>query len=550
MTPRWLRRAQRALWWTAAALAGLWLGERAIDLAWPYPLAQLRALPHSTVVVARDGTWLRVVPTPMGERVLPLAWAQCPDVLRTAVLAGEDERFFAHGGVDWWAGLRALAGNVAAGRVVSGASTLTMQVVRIVEPRPRTLWSKAVEIVRARQLERLLGKEQIASVWLEQVPMGGTLRGLDAAARFWFGRPAVELDAGSAAALVAMVPAPSARSPQRRPALLRARRDALLARMVERGMLPAPVGAAAIAGDLGMQPHAWPWLAPHAADASLRGTAPGERPAVVDSGVDLELQLRVQRQVQGLTDLPGDGLAVVVVRRVDGRVPVVLGDRDGAAPLDLSARPRSAGSTLKPFLYALAHERGAIAPGSLLEDLPRVFDDWQPANFDRRWLGRARAGDALATSSNLAAVRCLEALGAESFGRLLQQLGLRDGARELHLDGALGTDAVAPRSLALAYRRFVDEPATLGLSPATVAWTLRALQRLPLVAGQTRAGDVAWKSGTSSGRRDAWCVGITADHVVVVWLGNRDGRGLADLVGVRSANRLLAAVLAVLPTSI
>lgn len=536
------------LLWTCSLFAGLWLGERALDVVWPYPLAQLQALPQSIVVTAADGTWLRVAPTPAGERVLPLAWAQCPDVLRAAVLAGEDERFFAHAGVDWLAGLRALADNVVSGRVVSGASTLTMQVVRIVEPRPRTLWSKAVEVLRARQLERALDKEAIASVWLTQVPMGGTLRGFDAAARHWFGKAATGLDAAEAAALVAMVPAPSARAPHRRPQLLRSRRDALLQRLHEQGAIATDVADVARARELGMQRHGWPWLAPHGCDAALAALV-GERPAVVATDLDLEAQLRVQRVVRDTIGLPGDGLAVVVLRRCDGRLVAVLGDRDPRAPLDLSRRPRSAGSTLKPFLYALAQQRGAIAAATLVDDLPRAFDDWQPANFDRRWLGRARAGDALATSSNLAAVRCLEAVGPGAFAALLRALGLRTDERVLHLDGALGTDAVTPRQLAFAYWRFVAEPGSVGLSPASATWTLRALARLPLVAGHGRAGDVAWKSGTSSGRRDAWCVAITAEHVVVVWLGNRDGRGLADLVGVRSANRLLAAVLAVLATS-
>jgi penicillin-binding protein 1C len=186
-----------------------------------------------------------------------------------------------------------------------------------------------------------------------------------------------------------------------------------------------------------------------------------------------------------------------------------------------------------------------VSVQGFVDDLPRAFDDWRPANFDRGWLGRTRAGDALATSSNLAAVRCLETVGTAPFAELLGLLGLHDDERPLHLDAALGTSAVSPRRLAQAYWRFVERPDDAGLSRSSVEWTLQSLRRLPLVAGQTRPGDVAWKSGTSSGRRDAWCVGITDDHVVVVWLGNRDGRGLPDLVGVRTANRLLAAVLAV-----
>jgi penicillin-binding protein 1C len=315
--------------------------------------------------------------------------------------------------------------------------------------------------------------------------------------------------------------------------------------MHERGHLDARALAEALARDLGMQRHPWPWRAPHACDGALAELGTGERPDVLAVGIDLELQQRVQRVVNEQPDLPGDALAVVVVRRDDGSLPVVLGDRDPRAPLDLSRCRRSAGSTWKPFLYALARERGAVSVQGFVDDLPRAFDDWRPANFDRGWLGRTRAGDALATSSNLAAVRCLEAVGTGPFAELLRELGLHDDERPLHLDAALGTAAVSPRRLALAYWRFVERPLDAGLSRASVQWTLQSLRRLPLVAGRTRAGDVAWKSGTSSGRRDAWCVGITDDHVVVVWLGNRDGRGLPDLVGVRTANRLLAAVLAV-----
>jgi penicillin-binding protein 1C len=540
--PRW-RRLRRAACWLVAGWLLLLAGERALEQLWPYPLAALRALPVSTVVTAADGVWLQVTATPAGERVLPLRWRDCPPAAQLVILASEDERFFDHAGVDLRALARAALANAAAGRVVSGASTLTMQVVRMVEPRPRTLWSKCVEIVRARQLERCLDKETIASTWLTQAPMGGTLRGFEAAARHWFGRPFAQLQAHEVAALVAMAPAPSARAPHRRPELLRARRDALLARLAACGALAPADVAAAQARDLGMARHGWPWLAPHLCAAALASSPAASRPPVLATAASLGLQQRLEGIARD-ADAPGTGLAIVVLRRRDGAMAALLGDRDPRAPLDLSRRRRSAGSTLKPFLYALAHGMGGIGPQSLLDDLPRSYDDWRPANFDRRWLGRTRADDALATSSNLVAVRCLERVGADAFADLLQQLGLGTHDRMLHLDGALGTDAVSPLGLARAYWRFVDRPESVGLSPAAVEWTLAAMRRLPLVAGQSRAGDVAWKSGTSSGRRDAWCVGVTGEAIAVVWLGNHDGRGLPELVGVRSANRLLAAVLA------
>lgn len=525
------------------AAAVLLFAERVLGWCWPYPIERLHALPVSTVVTAADGTWLRVVPTPAGERVLPLRWRDLPPHAQALVLAAEDERFFAHSGVDLPALARAAIDNIFAGRVVSGASTLTMQVVRLVEPRPRTVWSKCVEVLRARQLERLLDKETIAGVWLTQVPMGGTLRGLEAAARTWFGRPLAELDGVDTAALVAMVPAPSLRSPQMRPALLQNRRDALLLRWGH------PVGTRG----LGMTRHAFPWHAPHLCDAVLVGRARADLPAVLPTACDPGLQQRLQQlAAAAAADVPGDGIAVVVLARGDGSLRALVGDRDPWAPLNLGLCRRSAGSTLKPFLYALAHERGSLGPATLLEDLPRSYDDWQPANFDRRWHGRLRADDALAVSSNLTAVRCLEAVGAAEFGELLRRLGLRSSGSSsrhigaLHLDAALGTDAVTPLGLARAYAAVADRPESVGLSPAAATWMLDAMRRLPIVHGSARAGDVAWKSGTSSGKRDAWCVAVTERDVVVVWLGNKDGRGLADLVGVRTATRVGAEIVGLL----
>jgi len=535
---RWCRRAAFAVLF---AVLGAVAAERALERCWPYPLDRLRALEVSTVVEAADGTWLRVVPTNCGERVLPLRWNEAPALLRRAVLASEDERFFAHGGADWLAIGRATLGNLRAGRVVSGASTLTMQVVRIVEPRPRTLPNKFLELLRARQLERCAGKQQIASIWLQQVPMGGTLRGFAAAARYWFGRPIAELDAAELAALVAMVPAPSARSPLRHPARLRACRDALLGRLAGVGAIDAATAAAARARELGMAPHPWPWLAPQSVDVALEERGDPGAPRC-RTALDLALEQRL-RVVLDRADLPGDAAAAVVLDRSSGAVVAIAAGPRG--PRDAARRSRCLGSTLKPFLYALASELGACAENALLEDAPFAVGGWTPRNFQRGHAGNLAAADALATSNNVAAVRCLQRAGVAAFDELLDRLGLPRAGTPGDLTAVLGTGVGSPLALARAYRRFVAVPESVGLSRASVDWTLRALQRLPLRRGE-RGGAMAWKSGTSSGRRDAWCVGIDAAHVVVVWLGNADGRGDADLVGARTAAGLLAQVAQIL----
>ncbi|MCC7064804.1 MAG: transglycosylase domain-containing protein [Planctomycetes bacterium] len=541
--PRWRRLARRTLLLLLGSALLALVAERALDWVWPYPLTRLRALELSTVVHAADGTWLRVVPTAAGERALPLEWQDAPPLLRAAILAAEDERFLAHGGVDWAAILRAGVSNLQAGRIVSGASTLTMQVVRIVEPRPRTFFAKFVEVLRARQLERTLDKEAIASVWLQQVPLGGTLRGFAAAARYWFGRPVEELAAHEIAALLAMVPAPSLRSPLRRPALLRERRDALLLRMAELGSLTVDEATTARRQPLGMRVHAWPWLAPQLADlavAELRG----QRPAVCATAADLGLEERL-RSVLRSADLPGDGVAVVVLDRERGVVQALVGGLEERAPLDASRRRRCVGSTLKPFLYALARDCGACSEEGLIEDVPLAVGDWQPSNFHRGHAGTMQAADALATSNNIAAVRYLQRVGEIAFRDLLVGLGLPPVAAGHDMTAILGTGAASPLELARAWQRFVAVPQQVGLSRASVDWTLRALQRLPMRRGQ-RGGGMAWKSGTSSGRRDAWCVGIDDTHVVVLWLGNLDGRGNSDLVGARTAADWLGRLAAVL----
>lgn len=519
--------------------------EHVLELLCPYPLARLRAMPTSTVVTDAHGEWLCVTSTPAHERVLPTHWRQVSPALRHALLASEDSGFFDHGGVDFGAALRALLQDAVAGRVVSGASTLTMQCVRIVEPRPRTFANKLVEMLRARQLERQLGKEQILDLWLTQVPMGGTLRGLEAASRYWYGKSASGLDAAEAAALVAMVPAPSARAPDRHGERLRQRRDALLQRMARRGDLAAEALAAALQRPLGAARHRWPLHAPHLC-AQLLAAAPQPRPEVVPSRADLALHERL-RALLLRQPLPGDGVAVVVLERDSGALRALLGSRDFAASqLDAATCRRSLGSTLKPFLYALAVEVGAISSSAPLDDAPMGFGGWRPANFHRGFAGRIGADLALATSANLPAVHGLQRVGTEAFAELLRRLGLPIDARGVHLDAALGTSAASPLQLARAFQQFVSAPGRLGLSTHAVDWTLRAMSQFSPAPGRCVPGRLAWKSGTSSGCRDAWCVGITADSVIVVWLGNRDGRGDADLVGIRTANALLADVAAAL----
>lgn len=540
---KWGRRLRRAAVAIVAGIVALLLVERGLDLVLPFPLERLCELPVSRQILAADGTVLRVSATAVDERVLALPLESMSPYVVDAVVTAEDERFYGHGGVDTIAVGRAAIQNLVHARIVSGASTITMQVVRIaLAERSRSFGFKLVQIFRARQLERQLSKQAILEHYCNHVPLGGAVRGFEAAARRWFGKPAADLLPAEAATLVAMLPAPGYRSPRRRPDLVRRLRDRVLDRMFERGRLTLSEHRQAIGSPLGASRRPWPALAPHACDHFERTG----RDAIVRTRLDVDLQRRLEALASRHDVGLADGLAMVVMRRSDHALAAMIGSPDyRRTALNTATCRRSLGSTLKPFLFALALECGAASADGLLLDTKARFSDYRPANFSRDHLGAIGLAPALAASRNLPAVRLLHAVGVDRFGALLGQLGLPAGNHELHLDAALGTLSASPLELARAYCRFVGSPERGGLRAETVRRVEDALARFPIGAA-AGCRSVAFKTGTSSGRRDAWCVGLTPGHVVVVWTGNLTGRGAAGLVGSRSALRLMTRVVGVL----
>ncbi len=543
--PRW-RRIARVAWRRAAVavvvVAAALAAERGLGALAPFPHARFDAFGASTVVEARDGTVLRVTTTPGGERILPVRLGDLSPHLVHALLAAEDRRFHEHAGIDVRAVARAVADTVCAGRVVSGASTLTMQLVRIAEPRDRSLGAKLVEVFRARQLERDLAKDEILARYLDLAPLGGTLRGFGAAAWTWCGKSVSDLAPHEAAALVAMLPAPTRRVPDRGGAELLAARNRVLDRMLAEGWLATGAHARAVAEPLGLARHPWPFRAAQACEVALAESGqPGPR---LRTDIDTALQVRVEEIAHGNAS-PADGVAIVVVDRGTGGVAALAGARDGRSlPVNAATCPRAVGSTLKPFLWALAMDAGAAGPDARLLDEPLAFADWRPENFARDATGPVHAGDALVESRNLPAVRLLRAVGADRFRDVLRGLGLPVPATAMHLDAVLGTVEVSPLALARAWRRFADEPEVAGLSAASSRHVLDVLATRSPGATVLGTRAVAWKTGTSSNRRDAWSVGVTERHVIVVWTGRLDGRPDAGLVGARATARILAEVVA------
>ncbi len=494
---------------------------------------------HVGLTTAEERRW----PVPLGE--------VSPWVLR-ALVAAEDRRFFDHAGVDVHAVGRALVADVTAGRFREGASTITMQLARLVLPEPRSVLGKVAQAFRAWQIERRHDKRFVLEQYVNLVPFGGNVRGVEAAARTYFGRPAATLDAPEAALLVSVLPAPTRFDPRRDRGGARRRRDHVLDRMRETGALDEAAWQRARAAPLGLSPEAFPDLAPDAWLRAGRGA----------TTIDLRLQQGVERVAAEAGGV--DGLAIVLVDVETGAIRAMAGARTPSpAVLDATDRPRSAGSSLKPFLYALAFDRGVAAPKTRLLDLPWRADHWAPTDFDRLWRGPVAAEDALEASLNVPAVRLAAAVGPADLADVLHRFGFRhvraphDGGADL----ALGTDDTTALELAGAWASLVtggrvrrpwlsasERPAPGSgiavVSPGAAELVVRALadRARARPAGAPLEG-VAWKTGTSSSRRDAWAAGATSRYAAAVWRGRLDGRPDASLVGAEAATPILFAVL-------
>jgi penicillin-binding protein 1C len=537
----------------------------ALDRLFPPDLARYHAA--GIEVLDREGRTLSVLPALGGVWRLRTEARDVPPHLRDMLIAAEDRRFRRHPGVDPLALARAAAQWVRAGRVVSGGSTLTMQAARLLEPRPRTLRSKLIEIVRALQLEARLGKDEILGIWLTLAPQGGNLEGLRAGSLAWFGRAPATLDAAEAALLVALARRPEALRPDRHAEDARRARDAvLLARAAGAGAVNEDERARALAQAVPARRQPMPRLAPHLARELARDADPGARIATT---LDRDIQRAAERiAAEALGDLPERAAVALIVadiatREVRALVGGAFGADQRAGMLDLTRATRSPGSALKPFLYALAFEQGIARPESVLSDLPLRFGAYAPENFDRGFAGRITAADALRQSLNLPAVALLHELGPIRFAALLKAAGapprLPAGA-EPALPLALGGAGMTLRGMVALYAMLGDggQAAPLATRPgeALARQQVLAPQAAASVAGVLvqpfpRGGPagIAWKTGTSWGGRDAWAFGLDARHVAGVWIGRPDGTPIPGARGATLALPMLARSFAVLPAA-
>ncbi len=532
----------------AALIAAFMLTLFALDLALPPPLERARAV--SPVVVDRNGQWLMAFTNAHGRWRLAANLEEVDPVFVRRLLAMEDARFHWHPGVDPIALARASFAYARLGRVTQGGSTISMQTARLLEPRPRTIGSKLIEILRALQIERRLTKREILEAYLTLAPYGGNLEGVRAASRAYFGRDPQWLEDHETALLIALPQAPEARRPDRRPQAARAARDRVLARLEGARLLSAQHAREAMAAPI-PQRAVFPFAAPHLA-ARLARAAPAD--GIVRTTLDAQMQRAMESLVRThARALERDsGMAIMVVDIETRAVRASVGGAGftrAGGHVDMTRAVRSPGSALKPFIYALAFDDGIAAPETLVLDAPRRFAGYLPENFDRRFHGDVRLEEALQHSLNLPAVATLERIGAARFQAALEGAGARvripSGA-----DARAGL-ALALGGVGLTLEDMMSLYATLGdggrvrpliwqgptpltfprrfVRGETAARVVDILARSPTPDGRAPAAlaegapRIAYKTGTSYGYRDAWAFGIAGDHVIGVWVGRPDG---------------------------
>jgi penicillin-binding protein 1C len=574
---RWLRRLRTA----ALALAGL--VALAFALAWLVPLpARLGAQP-STVIEWRDGGVAHVFVAPDGRYRPEVRPEELDPEYLAALLRLEDKRFRSHPGVDPVAIVRAALSNVTRGRRVSGASTLTMQLVRVLEPRPRHLGSKLVEALRAVQLELRRSKREILAAYLQFLPFGGNVEGVEAASLAYFGHRPTALSAAEISLLLAIPQDPNRRAPgPGHEERLRAARDRVSRRLASLGALPRGRGPArpdaVILAEIAATPvppaaRPFPRAAIHAA-AWLRARQPAA--TRIRSTLDAGTQRVADRLASAAArDLPREGIhggAIVVVETRTGEVRALVGNLDfwdaahGGQVIAFDA-PRSPGSALKPLLYGMAVERGLAGPRTLVTDVPTAYGGYAPRNFDGTFDGVVPLEDALSRSLNVPFVNLLRELGVESFLGKLRSMGVRSldpRPGYYGLSAAVGGLELTPLELAGVYVALARGGEALELATIAggrtetrgrvlargAAWLVGqalAIRDRPDFPERRRLtgapADIHWKTGTSFGHRDAWAAGWDGTHTAVVWIGNVDATPSRALVGGEVAAPILFDVL-------
>lgn len=537
------------------------------------PLEQVTRYDASDIVLDRGGMFLNASLSAGGEWCIPVSLDRMGKWTSPVVVSIEDKRFYGHGGVDLLAVLRAGFYNLRSGKIVSGASTITTQLIRISYPRPRTFHTKLLEFWAAIRIESKLGKDEILELYLNKAPFGGNVRGVEAAARIYFNKDAASLSLAESTLLISLLRSPSFLRPDRHVERTRSARDKNLTRLWERDIITREQMEFGMVEPIPERRHPMPRLAAMAS-RHVRQASAGEiiHRSTLDSRSQTLLEESLRRALA--PDGPMVTAAGAILENESGAVLAYVGNaRHGmpysGAQVDCGASPRSPGSTLKPFVYAAAFDRGLLTPASLLADTPLAFRGASPRNYDLSYRGPVSARFALAQSLNAPAVRVLRMLGYADVAKFFRDLGFSyiDKGGSHYADSLiLGGCEVSLLQLAEAYAGLSGAPALrwlaggeLGrshaISPAAcwlVTDILADAKRLPILfrdLADRRNLRIAFKTGTSHGMRDAWCAGYTPEYTVVIWFGRSDGGADSTLVGLEKASPVLFELLSSLPNT-
>ena len=525
----------------------------------PAPLG--KNLEYSHVVLDREGRLLRAYATTEGRWRLPVSERDVDPRFLKLLFTYEDKRFREHHGIDPLSMGRAAVQLVTRGQIISGGSTISMQVARLLEPRERrSLGAKMRQIVRALELESALGKDGVLALYLALAPYGGNLEGVRAASLAYFGKEPRKLSLAEAALLVALPQSPELRRPDRFPTAARAARDRVLDRAALAGLMPRDEIARAKAQPVPHERKPLPVLAPHAADqVVLLEPDRREHRLTLDLFLQKNLQELAHERAQALG--PDISVAILAVDNVTGEVRARVASADyfdlrRAGQVDMTQALRSPGSTLKPFIYGLGFEDGVIHPDTLIDDRPSRYGGYVPENFDLTFQGVVTVRRALQLSLNVPAVAVLNKIGVSRLGARLSQAGavlILPKGEAPGLAMGLGGVGVRLADLVMLYASLARQGEALALTERQQA-DLRMPHRLldPVAAwyvgnillgapppDNAPSGRIAFKTGTSYGYRDAWAIGFDGRMTVGVWVGRPDGAPVPGLVGRASAAPIL-----------
>jgi penicillin-binding protein 1C len=527
----------------------------------PAPLGE--RLAFSALVVDRDGKLLRPYATPEGRWRLPATRENVDPRFLELLLAYEDKRFSTHHGVDPLALGRALVQLITQGRIVSGASTISMQVARLLEPRgARSFKAKLRQMLRAIEIERALSKDEILALYLSLAPYGGNLEGIRAASLAYFGKEPRRLTLGEAALLVGLPQSPEQRRPDRSTTAARNARDRVLDRAAAAGIVPFDEIERAKRESVPEGRKPMPIMAPHAADAAI--AAAPERSVhrlTIDAALQRNLEELARERARALG--PDMSVAILAVDHATGEVLARVASADyfdvrRAGQVDMTAAARSPGSTLKPFIYGLGFEDGLIHPDTLIEDRRVRFGGYAPKNFDLNFQGTVTVRRALQLSLNVPAIAVLEKVGASRFATRLKQAGgslVLPAGEVPGLAMGLGGVGVTLNDLVALYAGLARLGTTVPLTQRAASGEEAQMARRlldPIAAWyvgnvllgspppeNAAGGHIAFKTGTSYGYRDAWAVGFDGKRTIGVWVGRPDGAPVPGLVGRVAAAPIL-----------